>query len=123
MENNQENLNNSDNTLLEDEKSITTDNPNNTININVSPATTEKRLSSTSLYLKNNEEILSTIMKSERLVKDDEKITIQFKAAGNAPILKNNKIRLGGFNRFAALSEFLKNSLKGVIKENESLVK
>ena len=26
------------------------------------------------------------------LIKDDDKITIQFKAAGSAPILKNNKI-------------------------------
>jgi hypothetical protein len=56
------------------------------------------------------------------LIKDDDKITIQFKAAGSAPILKNNKIKLGGINRFATIGEFLKNQLKSVIKENETLV-
>jgi hypothetical protein len=57
------------------------------------------------------------------LVKDEEKITIQFKAAGNAPLLKSNKIKLGGFNRFSAIGEFLKKALTSTIKENESLVK
>ncbi len=56
------------------------------------------------------------------LVKDEDKITIQFKAAGNAPMMKNNKIKLGGFNRFAAIGEFLKGALKNTIKENDSLV-
>jgi hypothetical protein len=57
------------------------------------------------------------------LIKDDEKITIQFKAAGNAPIMKNNKIKLGGFNRFVTIMDFLKGALKTSIKENESLVR
>ena len=56
------------------------------------------------------------------LIKEEEKITIQFKAAGNAPVLKQNKIKLGGFNKFAAIGEFLKSALKNSIKESESLV-
>jgi hypothetical protein len=56
------------------------------------------------------------------LGKDDEKMTIQLKAAGNAPILKNNKIKLAGHHKFATLVGFLREQLKTAIKENESLV-
>jgi ubiquitin-like protein ATG12 len=45
------------------------------------------------------------------------------KAAGNAPILKNNKIKLNGTNTIAKLYEYLRQQLKTVIKDNESLVK
>ncbi len=66
--------------------------------------------------------VIKEVFKMLELIKDDDKITIQFKAAGNAPLMKSNKIKLGGFNRFAAIGEFLKGALKNIIKENESLV-
>jgi hypothetical protein len=37
--------------------------------------------------------------------------------------MKNNKIKLGGFNRFVTIIDFLKGALKTSIKENESLVR
>jgi hypothetical protein len=49
-------------------------------------------------------------------------MTIQFKAVGNAPILKNNKIKLAGHHKFISLIGFLKEQLKSAIKDNDSLV-
>jgi hypothetical protein len=78
---------------------------------------------------KNMDECLAQLMKSENIspiqkdqVKESDRVTIHLKAAGNAPILQNNKIKLGGFNKFISISEYLKNSLKRVIKDNDSLV-
>ena len=39
-------------------------------------------------------------------INDDEKIEVRLKAAGNAPVLKSNKIRISGTNKFASIKNF-----------------
>jgi hypothetical protein len=57
------------------------------------------------------------------MFKEADKMTIQFKAAGDAPILKNNKIKLGSHLKFIAIHNFLRESLKDILKEHDQLVK
>jgi hypothetical protein len=56
------------------------------------------------------------------MFKEADKIQIQFKAAGDAPIMKNNRIKLGSHLKFIAIHNYLRESLKEVLKENDHLV-
>ena len=64
----------------------------------------------------------SSVSQSECLVKEvDQKVVIVFKAAGNAPIMNSNKIRIPGSSRVSVLYEYLKKSFKSVLTEKDCL--
>jgi ABC-type microcin C transport system permease subunit YejE len=65
--------------------------------------------------------ILIFLTKFLGLIKEDERITIHLKGVGNAPVVNKNKIKAGGYSKFATIGEFLKGAFKNVIKDNESL--
>ncbi|EST09624.1 Ubiquitin-like protein Atg12 [Kalmanozyma brasiliensis GHG001] len=51
--------------------------------------------------------------------KDASKVVVRFKAIGNAPIMKNNHFRITAFNRFQAVTVFLRKELN--FKPTDSL--
>ncbi|KIS68491.1 putative Autophagy-related protein 12 [Mycosarcoma maydis] len=51
--------------------------------------------------------------------RDSSKVVVRFKAIGNAPIMKNNHFRITAFNRFQAVTVFLRKELN--FKPSDSL--
>ncbi|GAC93709.1 potential preautophagosome nucleating protein [Pseudozyma hubeiensis SY62] len=51
--------------------------------------------------------------------RDSSKVVVRFKAIGNAPIMKNNHFRITAFNRFQAVTVFLRKELN--FKPTDSL--
>lgn len=66
--------------------------------------------------------LISLINKTENLTKEEDiKCIIVLKAAGNAPIISNNKIKILGSYKVANLYDFVRKSLKSVLDEKDSL--
>lgn len=66
--------------------------------------------------------ITTYLNKTENLTKEDDiKCIIVLKAAGNAPIISNNKIKILGSYKVANLYDFVRKSLKSAIDEKDSL--
>lgn len=72
--------------------------------------------------IESTPDLLFLLKQSENLVKEEDiKIVVNLKAAGNAPILSNNKIKISGSVRIANLLDYLKKSLKKAINETDSI--
>jgi hypothetical protein len=56
------------------------------------------------------------------IVAEGDKISVQLKPVGDAPVLKMNKIKVKKSNKFMSIHQYLRDTLKTVLKESDQLV-
>lgn len=75
------------------------------------------------MYNMETKNLNDLLNRTENLTKEsDVKCIVLLKAAGNAPILSNNKIKISGSIKVANLYEYLRRNLKSVLNPDDSLV-